>query len=158
MTSSGTTASRGNAEQKRQERALRDEQTIAEVRRNGGNRPGDGAPIAILDTIGAVSHATHVKPVCAVQDADDLFVVASAGGQRRHPDWFGNLLAHPDIEVEFALHRYRVRASVEPNGPLRDELFARLQTLIPGLYEYQDRCRDHRQIPVIRLTPVAVSE
>ena len=144
-------------EEVRRDRALRDERTIAEVRRNGGIRADDGALIAILETIGTVSHERHTKPVCAVQDGDDFFVVASAGGQRRHPDWLRNVLAHPDIQVEFALRRFRVRASVEPNGPLRDEVFARLHKLIPGLYEYQDRCRDYRQIPVVRLTPTAVT-
>lgn len=156
VTRSDTTASDGRAEARRG-RVLRDERTIAQVRRNGGIRPDDGAPIAILETIGTVSHERHTKPVCAVQDGDDLFVVASAGGQRRHPDWLRNVLAHPDISIEFALRRYRVRASVEPNGPLRDEIFAKLHKLIPGLYEYQDRCRDYRQIPVVRLTPTTVA-
>jgi deazaflavin-dependent oxidoreductase (nitroreductase family) len=93
-------------------------------------------------------------PLCVCADGDDLVIAASAGGQPAHPQWYRNLEAHPGVVVEYLGRTFQAVASTEPNGPRRDRLFAALSNEIRGLYEYQDRCRDQRQIPIIRLTPV----
>ena len=35
-----------------------------------------------------------------VPDGDRLLVIASNAGARRHPDWYRNLVANPDVTVE----------------------------------------------------------
>jgi len=94
------------------------------------------------------------KPVCVREDGDDLVVAGSAGGQPRHPLWYTNLMANPQIRVEYLDETLAVRAETVTNGHYRDRLFSMLSEEITGLYEYQDRCRDTRQIPIVRLTRI----
>jgi deazaflavin-dependent oxidoreductase (nitroreductase family) len=133
-----------------QERRSRDESMVAEVRANAGRRD-DSMAIVILHTIGEVSGRVHLKPVCVSEDGTDLIVAATAGGQPRHPQWYANLEAQPDITVEYMGETLPVRAELVPNSPARDRLFERMQKEIPGIYGYQDRCRETRQIPIVRL-------
>lgn len=132
------------------ERRARDEAMIAEVRANGGRR-GDGEALVLLHTTGSVSGRMHLKPVCVREDGDDLIVAGTAGGQARHPQWYTNLVAHPEITVEYLGTAFPVYAETVVNGPDRDRLFGMMDHAIPGIYGYQDRCREHRQIPIVRL-------
>jgi len=132
------------------ERRARDEAVLAELRANGGRR-SDGEPLVVLHTTGARSGQAHIKPVCVREDGDDLVIAGTAGGQARHPQWYTNLVAHPEITVEYLGETFPVRAETVPNSPDRDRLFAMMDGAIPGIYGYQDRCRDHRQIPIVRL-------
>jgi deazaflavin-dependent oxidoreductase (nitroreductase family) len=133
------------------ERHTRDQAVMAELRTSGG-RMSSGQTLVILTVTGARSGQEYQKPVCVREDGADLIVAASAGGQRRHPEWYRNLVANPDLTVEYLAETFTARASTEPNGPDRDRLFQMMSTEIVGLYGYQDRCRDSRQIPIIRLT------
>ena len=132
------------------ERRARDEPIMAQLRANGG-RTDTGMILVILTIKGAVSGTERDKPVCVRKDGDDLFVVGSAGGQPRHPQWYTNLVANPEITVEYLGERYPAVAETEPNGPERDRLYALLSEEVPGLYGYQDRCRETRQIPLVRI-------
>jgi hypothetical protein len=78
-------------------------------------------------------------------------IAASAGGQPNHPEWYRNLMVRPEITVEYLGESFPVAASTVPSSPDRDRLYHMLSEEITGLYEYQDRCRDSRQIPIVRL-------
>jgi deazaflavin-dependent oxidoreductase (nitroreductase family) len=132
------------------ERHTRDQAVMAELRSNGG-RMRSGQTLAILTITGAQSGQKHEKPVCVREDGPDLVVAASAGGQRRHPQWYRNLVVNRDVTVEYVGEAFQAWATTEPNGPDRDRLFQMMSVEIVGLYGYQDRCRDSRQIPIIRL-------
>jgi deazaflavin-dependent oxidoreductase (nitroreductase family) len=133
-----------------EERHQRDETMISELRANGG-RNNDGAVLVILETVGEKTGHKHLKPVCVREDGPDLVVAATAGGQRKHPQWYPNLVAHPEIRVEYLGESYVVLAQTEPNSLERDRLFEMMSREIPGIYSYQDRCREFRQIPIVRL-------
>ena len=107
--------------------------------------------LVILTITGAKTGRTHDKPVCVREDGPDLIVAASAGGQPSHPLWYRNLVAHPDLSVEYLGQSFPAVAGTVPNSPDRDRLFQLMSREITGLYEYQDKCRDTRQIPIIRL-------
>ena len=132
------------------ERNARDQSVMAELRAQAG-KTASGQVLVILTFVGARTGRQYQKPVCVREDGDDLVVAASAGGQANHPQWYYNLAALPEITVEYLGETYPVAASTVTNGPDRDRLFGLLSQEIKGLYEYQDRCRDSRQIPVIRL-------
>jgi deazaflavin-dependent oxidoreductase (nitroreductase family) len=132
------------------ERRERDEAMIRDLRANSG-RTSDGNVLVILETVGAKTGRTHLKPVCVREDGADLIVAATAGGQPKHPQWYPNLVAHPEIRVEYLGESYRVRATTEPNSLERNRLFELMSREIPGIYGYQDRCREQRQIPIVRL-------
>lgn len=127
---------------------------MSELRANGG-RLGSGQVLVIVTTVGVRTGREFETPMCVREDGDDLIVAASAGGQPRHPQWYPNLVAHPEVGVEYLGESFRATAATVTNGPDRDRLFHLLSEEITGLYGYQDRCRNDRQIPLVRLTRAA---
>jgi deazaflavin-dependent oxidoreductase (nitroreductase family) len=123
---------------------------MAELRAHGG-RTVTGQVLVILTITGAKTGRAHDKPVCVRADGPDLIVAASAGGQPSHPQWYQNLVAHPDLTAEYLGESFPAVAETVPNSPDRDRLFQLMSEEITGLYGYQDKCRDTRQIPIIRL-------
>ena len=123
---------------------------MAELRTYGG-RTASGQVLIILTITGTKTGRTHDKPVCVCEDGPDLIVAASAGGQPSHPQWYRNLVAHPNLTVEYLGRSFPAMAVTVPNSPDRDRLFQLMSKEITGLYGYQDRCRDTRQIPIVRL-------
>lgn len=126
-------------------------QVIAEFRANGGEVAApypDPPPMLLLHTIGARSGREHVVPMRCLVDGGDLYVFASAHGSDRHPDWYYNLVAHPEIEIELGTETVPVRA-VELHGEERDRIFARQKARFETFGTYE-RTLD-RTIPVIRL-------
>jgi deazaflavin-dependent oxidoreductase (nitroreductase family) len=83
-----------------------------------------------------------------LRDGDRLLVFASKGGAPTNPDWYYNLLAHPEVTVEVGPETYAATATVL-SGEERDRLFAKQAGLYPQFGEYQ--AKTTRQIPVIAL-------
>ena len=129
----------------------RNKQVIADYSATGGKPAGGGMPLVLLTTKGEKSGKEHVTPVCVREDGADLVVAGSKGGMRTHPQWYRNLTANPELTVEYLDDTYKAKAATIENSPDRDRLFGLMSEVIIGLYQYQDRCREHRQIPVVRL-------
>jgi deazaflavin-dependent oxidoreductase (nitroreductase family) len=128
-------------------------QVIEEFRANGGKvaQFGDN-PLVILHTIGAKSGEVREIPLVALLDGDDMTVFASRGGSPAHPDWYFNLLAQPEIDVEFRTERFRARVEELP----ADEAAARLQAqaqLMPQFGEYVKTAAP-RVIPAFSITRI----
>ncbi len=128
-----------------------DEQTISEFRRNHGKVGGyfEGAPLLLLRTVGARTRKLRVKPVMYLKDGRRYFVFASKGGYPSNPDWYHNLKAHPDVQVEVGDETIDVRAE-ELKGSERDIIYGRQSELYPQFAEYQRKTK--RVIPVFALT------
>ncbi|MGE0795304.1 MAG: nitroreductase/quinone reductase family protein [Acidimicrobiia bacterium] len=134
------------------------EQVIANYRATGGKPAEEGGfPLVLLTTTGAKTGKQHVTPVCVREDGDDLIVAGSMGGMRKHPQWYRNLQADPELTVEYLGETYRARAELVPNSQDRNRLFDMMSEVIIGLYSYQDRCAEHRQIPVVRLVRISAN-
>jgi deazaflavin-dependent oxidoreductase (nitroreductase family) len=126
-------------------------EVIAEFRANRGEVAApypDPPPMLLIHTIGARSGREHVVPMRCLPDGDALYIFASAHGSARNPDWYYNLVAHPDITIEKGIETIPVRAT-ELVGAERDAIFARQAARFPIFAEYQRRL--DRTIPVIRL-------
>ena len=126
-------------------------EVIAEFRANQGQVRApydDPPPMLLLHTIGAKTGKERVVPMRAMPDGDALYVFASAHGSARHPDWYHNLVAHPDITIEKGTETIPVRAT-EVVGEERGTVFARHAARFPIFAEYQRNLA--RTIPVIRL-------
>lgn len=125
--------------------------TIAEFRRNHGKVGGafEGAPLLLLHTIGARSGQPRINPMMYLQDDERYPVFASKAGADSHPDWYYNLKAHPDAQIEIGDKTFDVHAN-EIHGPERDTLFARQAALYPGFADYQRKTT--RTIPVVALS------
>ena len=95
-------------------------QVIEEFRANHGKVGGnfEGAPVVLITTTGAKSGQKRTNPLVSRPDGDVIYVFASKGGAPTNPDWYYNLLAHPEVRVEFgddtftaaATHGQRPRA------------------------------------------------
>jgi deazaflavin-dependent oxidoreductase (nitroreductase family) len=127
---------------------------IREFRANGGEVGGPfaGAPLLLLTSTGAKSGAQRTNPVMYLADGRRLIVFASKAGAPTNPDWYHNLVAHPEATVEVGAERFGVTATVL-TGAERDELFERQAALYPGFAEYQ--ANTSRTIPVIALERTA---
>lgn len=133
-------------------------EVIAEFRAKSGDIPTpypDPPPMVLLHTIGARSGMTHVVPMRAMPDGEKLYVFGSAHGSDRHPDWYYNLVAHPDITIEMGTETLPVRAT-ELHGAERDAIFARQAARFPVFADYERTLA--RTIPVIRLDPKPTRE
>jgi deazaflavin-dependent oxidoreductase (nitroreductase family) len=123
---------------------------VAGFRAQGGHLGGDfdGVPLLLLTTMGARTGRVGTTPLNYTRDGANYVVVASKSGSARHPDWYHNLLAHPEatVEVPGAVHRVRARIT---NGGEREQLFARHAAALPNFVAYQKRTT--RELPVIVL-------
>lgn len=123
---------------------------IEEFRSNDGKVGGmfAGAPMVLLTTTGAKSGKRRINPLVALPEDDRLFVFASYGGSPKHPDWFHNVVAHPDVVVEYGGERFPATARVL-EGDERNRVYARQASLRPNFAEYQEKTT--RVIPVVEL-------
>jgi deazaflavin-dependent oxidoreductase (nitroreductase family) len=123
---------------------------IAEFRANDGKTTGpfEHAPLLLLTTTGAKSGQPRTSPVVYTRDGDNLVVIASKGGAPSNPNWYHNVVANPEVEVELPGEKFRARARVA-EGTERDRLYRAQADLMPGFDEYQTKTT--RVIPVIVL-------
>lgn len=108
-------------------------------------------PTLLLTHVGRKSGKRFETPLLYLEDGRDLVVVASQGGLPKNPQWYANLLAHPDTEVSLKGERDRpVRARVT-SADERAALWPRLVDLYADFAKYQ-KWTD-REIPVAVLEP-----
>ncbi len=134
-----------------------DAEVIAEFRASGGDVAApydDPPPMLLLHTIGARSGREHIVPMRCLRDGDALYVFASAHGSHRRPDWYYNVIAHPEFTLEKGTESFLVHAT-ELHGTERDAIFARHAARFPIFTEYESRMT--RKIPVFRLDRLAGS-
>ncbi|MBA2392775.1 MAG: nitroreductase family deazaflavin-dependent oxidoreductase [Ktedonobacteraceae bacterium] len=105
-------------------------------------------PLILLTTTGAKSGQPRTAPVMYLPDGDRLLIFASKAGAPTNPDWYHNLLAHPEVTVEVGSETYDATAT-EIHGEERDRLFTRQVEVAPQFGEYQKNTP--RKIPVIAL-------
>ena len=132
-------------------------QVIEEFRANGGVvtvTPPHG-PVLILHSAGARSGRECVTPLIYREGEGRYVVCASMGGWKRNPDWYFNLVAHPDAWIEVGSDVLRVTAVIA-TGAEREELFLRHAEEYPQFAYYQGKTS--RVIPVIVLIPAGPHE
>jgi deazaflavin-dependent oxidoreductase (nitroreductase family) len=127
------------------------EQTIGEFRANEGRVGGyfEGASMLLLHTIGRKSGQARVNPLVYLPDGDRYVVFATKGGSPTHPEWYHNLMANPDVEIEVGTETIPVRATEVQDHDEREDLYARQVERRPGFAEYPAKA--NRRIPVIAL-------
>ena len=96
----------------------------------------------------AVDLAVGVVVELDLPDGNRYVVFASKAGADTNPDWYHNLRAHPQAQIEVGDQTLDVEAS-EIKGPERDELYARQASRYPGFAAYQRKTT--RVIPVVAL-------
>ena len=117
--------------------------------RVGGKFRG-GAPVMLLTTIGRKSGRRRTAPLLYLRNDDDVVIVASKAGMSRHPVWFLNLEANPEVEVEIGSERTKMLAR-RASDPEKAGLWPKLVAMYPDYGQYQRRTE--REIPVVILSP-----
>jgi F420H(2)-dependent quinone reductase len=125
----------------------RNKRVIETFRANGGKVEGWG-PLILLTTTGAKSGQPRIAPLILVEEGDRILAVASKGGFPKHPDWYLNLLAHPEVTVEVGSEKFTTTAKIL-SGDERAKAFKRAVEVFPNYAEYQKKTE--REIPVIAL-------
>jgi deazaflavin-dependent oxidoreductase (nitroreductase family) len=126
------------------------EKVIAEFRANQGRvgGPFEGAPMLLLHSTGAKTGTERVNPMMYQAVGDGFAVFASKGGAPTNPDWFHNLRANPQAQIEVGEETVDVTARVldpEEREPIWEEQKARY----PGFADYEEKT--DRVIPVVML-------
>jgi deazaflavin-dependent oxidoreductase (nitroreductase family) len=118
------------------------------------NRRFQNANVLSLTTIGAKTGQRRQTTLVYFPDRDNsMLIVASAGGTVNHPAWFFNLAKHPDqVWVRTRDRELKVRPETL-SGAERAAAWQRITTQSPVFAGYETKT--DRELPVIRLTPVA---
>jgi len=111
-----------------------------------------GRRLLLLTTTGARSGLPRVAPLAFTRDGDNYVVIASKAGSPTHPDWFHNLVRHPQVTVEIGSEVFQANARIT-HGEERERLFAAQASLMPGFAQYQRMTT--RPIPVVVLEPAS---
>jgi deazaflavin-dependent oxidoreductase (nitroreductase family) len=110
-----------------------------------------GMPVVVLTTTGRKSGQPRRTMLTApVVDGDTVVLVASYGGDSRHPAWYLNLTADPDVTLERDGVATPMRARVATPEE-KAALWPRIVKSYRGYAAYQRRT--DREIPVVLLTP-----
>ena len=133
----------------------RNQPIVEEFRSNAGRigGPFEGHTMLLLHNRGRRTGVDNVNPLAYLPEAADpttVYVFASAAGRPEHPQWYRNLIAAGEAEVEIDSERYHVEVD-EIAGAERDRIYALQVERMPGFGEYERRLQGARTIPVIAL-------
>ena len=122
---------------------------IGKVRRGRGTFMG--MDVLVLNTVGRRSGRRRETPVSWFPGGDDAWLIVASGGGSQDPDWYVNLMAHPDqAEVELPGGGAVPVTPHRLDGAEREEAWQRITAAQPRYAKYQSR--SDRQYPVVRLT------
>jgi deazaflavin-dependent oxidoreductase (nitroreductase family) len=117
-----------------------------------------GVPTVLLTHTGAKSGKKRTTPLVYFSDQDNVVLIASQTGKPRHPAWYHNLMANPEVEL-WARGRGGTYRAREADGEERKRLWDLATNLYPGYDDYQLRAdAAGRRIPVIVCEPVDVGD
>lgn len=107
-----------------------------------------GTTTLLLTTTGRKSGKSYTTPLIYRRHGDDYVVVASKGGDARHPEWYLNLQANPRVKVQVLGDKFEANArTASPQE--KAELWPLMTEVWPDYDEYQKRT--DREIPVVIL-------
>jgi deazaflavin-dependent oxidoreductase (nitroreductase family) len=112
-----------------------------------------GMPVIELTTIGRRSGEARTTMLTSpLREGDVYVVVASRGGDDRHPAWFLNLRAEPKVEVVIEGGTRTPMHAREATPEERARLWPVIATKHPNYAGYQEKTT--REIPLVLLEPL----
>jgi len=107
-------------------------------------------PTAVLETTGAKSGARRRNAIIYFHDGHRITIVASNAGSARHPSWYHNLRAHPDV----VFGGIAMQAAVVDDEVERTRLWQLADRVFPAFARYRrDAAKVNRSIPIVQLKP-----
>ena len=127
---------------------------VEEYERSGGvsGTTMRGMPVIVVTTRGARSGKLRKVPLMRVEHDGAYAAVASRGGAPKHPTWYFNLVANPEVEVQDGPVRRDMKAR-ELTGAEKAAWWQRAVAAFPDYADYQRRTE--RETPVFVLEPVS---
>ena len=113
--------------------------------------PERSVPSLLLTTVGRKSGERFLFPLFYGRAGRGYFVVASKGGAPKHPVWYLNMLANPEVEIQVGTAKMRARARTA-TGSERAGLWQEAIKFWPPYADYQLKA-GAREIPVVVLDP-----
>jgi deazaflavin-dependent oxidoreductase (nitroreductase family) len=109
-----------------------------------------GTQALILTTTGRRSGQKRQHPLIYGRHGDDYLLVASKGGAPQHPDWYLNLVANPEVEIQVKADKIhgRARTATPEEKP---ELWSIMTKEWPDYDNYQTKT--DREIPLVVIEP-----
>ncbi len=110
----------------------------------------NGVPTLLLTTMGRRSHEPRTSALIFGTDGSDYLVVASMGGAPQNPQWYLNIQANPQAEIQVKAETLYVLArTATPEEKPR--LWQIVRDVWPNYDVYQSRTE--RDIPIVVLSP-----
>ena len=106
------------------------------------------SPILLLTTTGRRSGEPRTAPLLYLRDGERLAIVASFGGHPKHPVWYLNLTANPQVQIQVGRERFAATASTA-TAEERKRLWPKFVEMYPGYAGYQEKTT--REIPIVLL-------
>jgi deazaflavin-dependent oxidoreductase (nitroreductase family) len=107
-------------------------------------------PCLLLKTTGAKTGKERTIPLLYLRDGGNFVLIASKGGNVRHPAWYVNLKANPEVEIFVDGETVKCTAS-DAEGEERKRLWGKAAGVYDGYEKYRKRAGE-REIPVVILT------
>lgn len=130
------------------EHVQRYQETDGEV----GHEWRDGVFTLLLTTTGRRSGQPRTTPLIYGEHDGDYVVVASKGGADSHPDWYHNLVEHPEVEVQVGPDVFAASARTASRDE-KQAVWPKMARIWPDYDEYAKKT--DRDIPVVLLRPHA---
>jgi F420H(2)-dependent quinone reductase len=110
-----------------------------------------GSPICLVTMKGRKSGRELIIPLMYTPHGEDVLIVASLGGAPRHPVWYHNIMAHPDVTIQVGDRVRKMRAH-QASTAEKAELWPLCVASYPDFAAYQ--AKTERDIPLIVCQPV----
>lgn len=125
---------------------------VDQIESSGGSEgmTMQGVPVIMLRHRGAKTGAVRKSPLIKVEHEGRYAAVASLGGAPKHPQWYFNLKAHPEIELQDGTETKQLVAR-EVTGDEKSRWWEYAAEVFPTYDEYQSKT--DREIPLFVLEP-----
>ncbi|TGN63041.1 nitroreductase family deazaflavin-dependent oxidoreductase [Nocardioides eburneiflavus] len=125
---------------------------VAEYEASNGERANTlrdtGYPIVVITSVGAKSGHLRKNPVMKVERDGAYLAVASLGGAPQNPEWYHNLVAHPEAELQDGAEKHVYTARIL-EGEERTDWWRHAVATWPTYASYQEKT--DREIPLFLL-------
>ncbi|GGF32502.1 nitroreductase family deazaflavin-dependent oxidoreductase [Subtercola lobariae] len=125
---------------------------IAEYVATDGVKPvfRHGSPLLLLTTKGRKTGVWRRTALIHGEDEGRQIIVASLGGAPKHPVWYLNLEANPDVYLQVGAHSfYGVARTATPEE--KPALWQKMVDINPDYADYQRKT--DREIPIVIIDP-----
>ena len=106
-------------------------------------------PTLLLTTTGRKSGKESIMPLLYGEVDGGYAIIASKGGDPKHPGWFHNLMAQGEVKVQVATDVFQATTRIA-EGAERSKIWDQMVAMYPPFGDYQVKAGD-REIPVVVL-------